>query len=87
MSENLPTPETGWIIAIESILSVLYLSLVKNTNPCIVVGKIPHPIAWSWDNKNALRFAREEDARFFLECFELQGCRVEKYTEEANNDD
>lgn len=80
MSENLPTSETGWIIAIESVLSVLYLSLVKNTNSCIVVGKIPDPIAWSWNNKNALRFARKEDAETVKDGLCLQNAKVEEHT-------
>ena len=74
------TPETGWVIVGESILSTLYLALLGETECGRPAGDGNSPIAWSWDNQRALRFAREEDARLFLECFKLHGCQVEQHT-------
>lgn len=74
------TPETGWVIVGQSTLSTLYLALLHENDCGRPAGDGNSPIAWSWDNQRALRFAREEDARLFLECFKLHGCQVEQHT-------
>jgi len=61
------TPETGWVIVGESTLSTLYLALLGETECGRPAGDEYSPLAWSWDSQRALRFAREEDAQFFLE--------------------
>jgi hypothetical protein len=73
-------PETGWVIIGETTLSTLYLTLLRDFIRERQAGDGYSPIAWSWDNQKALRFAREEDAQLFLECFKLQGCHVEEHT-------
>lgn len=79
--------ESGWVIIGESTLSTLYLSLLRDSVCERPSGDGLTPIAWSWDNQRALRFAREEDAQLFLECFKLQGCHVEQHAWEDGDDD
>lgn len=79
-NETALAPEIGWVIIGESTLSTLYLALLRDTDCGRPAGDGYSPIAWSWDNQRALRFAREEDAQLFLECFKLQGCHVEEHT-------
>ncbi len=81
-----PCPETGWVIVGHSTLSTLYLALLGKTE-CGRPADEYSPLAWSWDSQRALRFAREEDAQFFLECFKLQGCHAEQHAWEDGDDD
>ena len=54
MVNEATVPESGWIIIGETTLSTLYLALLRETDCGRPAGDGYSPIAWSWDNLQAI---------------------------------